>query len=170
MSRLQGLTPEALKALFSPDSDDTLITLLTLTGSNLTETIRLADGYTQRISETDDDIEYGVISAGVTYRFLPFNIELPSEEDANLNCSITLNDVTRSLLPEIRKLTTAPNVQIDLVLASNPDYVEISLGDFYLGNISYAGDSISANLTVQSYENEPFPSGTFTPGYFQSMF
>lgn len=170
MSRLNGLTPEALKALFSPDSDDTLITLITLTGSNIEEPIRLSDGYTQRLSETEDEIEYGVISAGIEYRFLPFEINLPSEEDASLNCGITIHDVTRTLLPEIRKLTTAPNIEIDLVLSSNPDIVEISLGDFFLGNISYSGDSITASLTVQSYENEPFPSGTFTPGYFQGMF
>jgi len=170
MSRLNNLSPEALKALFSSDSDDTLLILLTLSGSNIVTPIRISDGYTQRLSETDDEIVYGVVSAGLEYAFLPFELILPTEEDASLNCSIVIHDVTRRLLPEIRKLTTAPTCSIDLVLQSEPDIVEISLGDFLLGNITYSDTTISANLTVQSYENEPFPSGTFTPGYFQAMF
>ena len=103
MSRLSSFSPAALKAMFSPDGDDTLAVLLTITGEGITTPIRLADNYTQRLSSTDDDVVYGIQSRGNNYVFLPFQITLPSEEaDAAPRCQITLNDVTRYLTPTIR--------------------------------------------------------------------
>ncbi len=170
MSRLAGLSPSALKALFSPDSDDTLLCLLTLSGSNLLSPIRLSDGYTQRLSETDTDILYGVVSRSQQYIFLPFQLSLPTEEEAAPRATITLHDVTRLLLPNVRQLTSAPSVKIELVLASNPNVVEVDMGEFLLANISYTADTISGELTLESFEMEPFPSGTFTPNYFPGLF
>lgn len=170
MSRLSGLSPSALRALFSPDADDNLICLLTFSGGNIPTPIRIADGYTQRLSENDTEIIYGVVSNGLEFTFLPFEINLPTEEDSAPRCNITMHDVTRYLLPSIRELQSAPNVKIELVLSSNPDVVEIEMGEFLLANISYNADTINAELTLEGLEMEPFPAGTFTPSYFPGMF
>lgn len=169
MSRL--LTPAALKAMFSPDSDDTLITLLTITGTGIATPVLLADGYTQRISETADEVIYGVRSRLEDYLFLPLKIALPTEEQAAApRCTITIHDVTRQLLPIIREITSAPTVLMELVLSSSPDIVEASFPGFKMGAISYNSDTISAELTVESLATEPFPQHTFTPAYFPGLF
>lgn len=170
MSRLTSMSPAALRAVFSPDSDDTLIVLLTFSGSNIVGDIKLADNYTQRLLETDEDIIYGVKSRGNDYLFLPFEFTLPTEDDSAPRAGINIYDVNKQLLPSIRSLTTAPNVKIELVLASNPDVVEVDFGEFLLGNIKYNADTISGDLTLETFENEPFPSGTFTPSYFPGLF
>jgi hypothetical protein len=170
MSRLASLSPAALKAMFSPDSDDTLISLLTFSGANIVTPIRIADGYTQRITETADEVTYGVPSRGNNFLFLPFEITLPTEEDAAPRCRITMHDVTRYLVPVIRGLNGAPNVTIELVLSSNPDVVEVSFGGFLMGGISYTADSITGDLTVESLAVEPFPAHTFTPSHFPGLF
>ena len=66
MSRLTGLSQAAKQAMFAAETSEQLITLVTIEykdSTGTTQYFRLADSYTQRISETDSDITYGVISA-----------------------------------------------------------------------------------------------------------
>lgn len=189
MSRLSTLSAAALKAMFSPDSDDTLITLLTITGSGISGPIYLCDNYVRRfeassadyaslnsatkaaITADPDGLYYGVQSNGHDHIFLPFQITLPSEEhDAAPRCSLTINDVTRYLMPVLRTVTVPPSVLIELVLTSTPDVVEVSFPGFLMGGVSYDADSITVELTVESLSVEPFPCHTFTPSYFPGIF
>lgn len=171
MSRLSTLSPAALRALFAPESDDTLITLVTISGTGIATPLRLADNYTQRLSETDDEITYGVPSRGNEFVFLPLRITLPDEQQmAAPRCSITIHDVTRHLTPVIRQISTAPSVLLELVLASSPDTVEASFPGFLMGSIQYNANTVTAELTVESLTLEPFPAHTFTPMYFPGLF
>ncbi len=174
MSRLTSMTPNALRAIFSPESDDDLITLLTIYNPvNESQVLaRLADGYTQRLEEPDNsDIVYGVRSNSLDYIFLPMNITLPSEDEAQApRCSITLYDVTRYLTPTIRNLTAPPRIKLELVMSKTPNVVEVSFSDFYITNFTYNAESITADLSMIDYEREPFPMHSFTPRYFPGMF
>lgn len=167
------MSPNALKAVFSPDSDDDLIILLTVYDPlNDTQVIaRLADGFTKRISETESEVFYGVTSNGFDYTFLPMEISLPSEDEAQApRCSIVMHDVTRFLTPIIRTITAPPRIKLELVLTKSPDVVEVSFTDFYINNFSFTADSVTADLTMIDYEKEPFPMHSFTPRYFPGMF
>lgn len=174
MSRLNTLSPAAIKAMFSTESDDILITLLTLKqtpSAGLTEDIRLCDNYTQRLSETATDITYGTVSNGLEYVFLPLEIILPNDDSTSApRCTITINDVTRELLPTIRTITGAVDAELTLVLYSTPDVVELSYSGLKLTNIGYNSSAITANLTMPSLEVEPFPMHAFTPAYFPGLF
>lgn len=171
MSRLSSLTSTAISALLSQESSDTFITLITISGTGISPVIRLADNYTQRISETSEEITYGVESRSQDYLFLPFNLTLPIE-DANQapTCNLTINDVTRYLIPTIRNISAPPTATIELVLKSAPDTVEISFPSFLISGISYNADSVTATLTLGSLAQEPFPAHTFTPAYFPGLF
>lgn len=173
MSRLSSMSPTAIRAVFSPDSDNDLITLLTIYNPlNESEVIaRLADGFTQRISETDDEVEYGVVSNGFSYTFIPMQISLPSEDEAQApRCSIVLNDVTRYITPIIRDITAPPRIKLELVLAKTPNVIEVSFSEFYINNFSYNAQAVTADLAMIDYEREPFPMHSFTPRYFPGMF
>lgn len=173
MSRLTSMSPGALKAVFSPDSDDDLITLLTVYNPlNESEVIaRLADGYTKRISETDSEVIYGVTSNSLDYTFIPMQISLPSEDEAQApRCSLVLYDVTRHLTPVIRTITAPPRIKLELVLVKTPDIIEVSFSDFYISSFSYSANSVNAELAMIDYEREPFPMHSFTPRYFPGMF
>lgn len=173
MSRLTSMSPNALKAVFSPDSDDDLIILLTVYDpvNESTVVARLADGYTKRISENDSEVIYGVTSNGFDYTFLPMQISLPSEEEAQApRCSITMYDVTRYLTPIIRTITAPPRIKLELVLSKSPDVVEISFTDFYISSFTYNAESVTAELSMIDYEREPFPMHSFSPQYFPGMF
>ena len=173
MSRLTSMSPEALKAVFSPDSDSDLVTLLTIYDPINTNTVlaRISDSYTQRISETSDEVVYGVVSRGENYTFLPVQVTLPSEEEAQApRCSLTINDVTRYLTPIIRSLQGPPRVKLELVLNKTPNTVEVSFDYFYISSITYSRDSVNCELTMINLEREPFPMHSFNPPNFPGLF
>lgn len=173
MSRLTKMSPDAIRAIFSPDADSDLIFLLTVYDpANPTQVIaRLADGFTQRISETDNEVIYGVVSNGNPYIFLPIEVTLPTEEEAQApKCSITIHDVTRYIMPMIRDIAGPPKIKMELVLSKTPDIVEVSFDGFYINSFTYNADTVSASLSMIDLEREPFPMHSFTPRYFPGLF
>lgn len=173
LSRLTTMSAEAIRAVFSPEADSDLFFLITFYDPNNPNTVvaRLCDGFTQRISETADDVVYGVVSRGNNYIFLPMEITLPTEEEAQApTCSITLHDVTRYIMPIIRSLNGPPSIKLELVLSKTPDVVEASFSEFYMTGITYNADSVSAQLSMINYDREPFPMHSFTPLLFPGMF
>jgi len=173
MSRLTTMSPAALRAMFSPDADSDLIFLLTIYDPINTDTVmfRIADNFTQRLSETDVDIVYGVKSNGQDFVFLPIQISLPTEEEAQApRCTLVLHDVTRLATAWIRTITGPPKVKMELVLSKSPDIIEASFSGFYITSFNYNVETVSAELAMVDYEREPFPMHTFSPAYFPGMF
>jgi len=180
MSRLNSLSQSAVRAMFASETPEALILLVTITNpADPTTPIRLADGYTNRITSltTDTDVIYGVtstINGGISrdYLFLPMQIALPGEEEAgSAQCSLVLNFVTKEAIELIRYHLTSPvSVQIDLVLASSPNTVEASFSGFKITNVTYNADQITFDLNMVSLSREPFPCFTFTPANFPGLF
>jgi hypothetical protein len=167
------MSPDAIRAIFSPEADSDLLFLLTIYDPSNPSTVvaRLSDGYTKRISETADEVVYGVTSRSQDFIFLPMEISLPTEEEAQApRCSIVLRDVTRYVIPIVRTIVGPPTVKMELVLSKTPDTVEASFTGFYISNFSYNADSVTAELSMIDYEREPFPMHSFTPAYFPGMF
>lgn len=165
------LSPEALKAILSTESSADLMILVTLTGGGIVAPIRLCNNYTQRISETADEVLYGTVSRGNSYIFLPLEIGLPSEESGSLpRANIKMYDVTKYVLPHLRKLVGPPNVLLEVVLTSQSDVVEASFTGLKLGSITYNKDTISADLIMEGLEREPFPCHAFLPSSFPGLF
>ena len=173
MSRLTTMSPDAIRAIFSPEADSDLLFLLTIYDpvNPTTVVARICDGFTKRISETADEVVYGVTSRSQDFIFLPMEISLPTEEEAQApRCSIILRDVTRYVIPIVRTIVGPPSVKMELVLSKTPDTVEASFTGFYISNFSYTADSVTADLSMIDYEREPFPMHSFTPAYFPGMF
>lgn len=176
------MNPEALRALFSPDSDGELITLLTIYDpiNTTQEVARLCDGFTQRLTTaisqddivtTDKEVVYGVVSNNKNYVFLPIEITLPSEEEAQApRASIVIHDVTRYLTPIIRTLEGPPRIKMQLVLNKTPNNVEVSFDFLYITSITYNRDTVNCELTMINLEREPYPVHSFTPAYFPGLF
>lgn len=178
MSR-PNLSPEALKAIFSPETDTDFITLITITSDNTSPTtgvpepIYLSDGYVGRLTSltTDEEVVYGVVSRGNSHIFLPLEITLPSEEDGQApRCSIVINDVTQLLIPTIRKIVDQLNIKLEIVLSSDPNDVQVSYDNLYVTSITYNKDTVTLDLTMIDLEQEPFPVYTFSPAYFPGLF
>lgn len=173
MSRLSSLSAAAVKAMYSSETEESIIMLLTIydPSTNL-PVIRLADNYTTRVSETPDEVYYGVSSRGENYLFLPMAISLPTETDTGApSCSITLNYVTKEAIQLVRTQLTKPTkILLELILSNSPETVEASFPAFYITSATYSAESINFTLNMISYESEPFPAFNFTPNYFPGLF
>lgn len=186
-----GMSPAAIKAVLAPESGDDFIILITIYDPDIPSAViaRICDNWTGRLSGSinigsastggvityttdDDDILYGVQRAdGTKFLFLPIEITLPDERDGTPpRANIVFHDITQYLVPMIRSLRSPPLVKMEIVLSSNVDTPEVTFTDFYIYNITYNRDTISAELGMINYELEPFPQHSFTPAYFPGIF
>jgi hypothetical protein len=191
MSRLSSLSSAAIKAMFSSETEETLIMLLTIYDpADNTPAIRVCDNFNKRLTRapyatTDTDIYYGITSNSNDFVFLPMQITLPTDQEAGSDrCSITLNYVTEEAISLIRTHITGPTkILIQLVLTKTPitgdgqtnqepdlDTIEASFPNFYITSITYNAESITFELNMISYNREPFPSYNFVPSYFPGLF
>ena len=196
MTRINNLSAAAIKAMFSSETEEQLIMLLTIhdpdpTGSEYP--IRLTDSFTGRLTgsttgwvtqeletkegyTTDSEVIYGVTrtvnSQVQEFVFIPMQINLPPEQETGVGTlSITINYVTPQAIALIRKYLTEPvRVTIELVLGSSPEYTEALFDNFWITSATYSAQSISLQLDMVSFSREPFPSFTFSPLYFPGLF
>jgi len=169
MSR--SLSSGALRAMFSAETGDYPILLLTITHPSLPVPIRVSSDSTQRVEVTGVDIVYGTISRGMTFVYIPFSLPLPSDgDDGGPATALTLDNVGREMIPTIRAMSGPATVSMELVISSSLDVVEATFPDFDLTHIGYDDLTITGNLGVDSLVSEPFPAGSFTPSQFPAMF
>lgn len=176
MSRLSTLSAAAIRAMFSSETDENIIMLLTIYDPDNEDEVafRFADNYTQRITSltTDEEVVYGVPSRGQDFVFLPLSIGLPAEQDTGMStCTLTLQYVTREAIELIRtELTKPTRVQIELVLSGSPSTVEAVFPGFSITSATYNANSITFELTMINLAREPFPCYNFIPSYFPGLF
>jgi hypothetical protein len=176
MSRLSSLSAAAIQAMFASETDEQLITLITIydPDDNTTPVLRLCDSWTGQLSAltTDDDVAYGVTRGGEQFIYLPLQLQLPAETDTGTEtCNITINYVTSEAITIIKQELTKPaKVKLELVLSSSPTITEATFEGFYITDASYNQDQIKLSLSMISYSREPFPNFNFVPSYFPGLF
>jgi hypothetical protein len=149
------------------------IALITLEHDDLAEPIRISTDPTQRITEltTDSDIVYGTVSDGETYVFLPIKIRLPDDTDEGPGqMTMEIDNIRQALTESIRSVSTPVSCQVDIVMSNDLDTVEMSWPEFMLFNIRYDAVTVTGTLQIETLTSEPFPAGSFTPGYFPALF
>ena len=108
--------------------------------------------------------QIGVMSGGVLYSPFPFQVQLPDELGDNMPyVTLRIDNVDRQIVTAIRQLTSAPTVDISVVLASDPDTVEAGPFSFSITQVSYDASAVSATLSYEDVLKEPIPGDRFTP-------
>jgi len=167
MSRTVSLTLRT--AANAEATGEILIFLVTVTHELLETPLRFSSDPTERLSV--DPLVYGTSSRGDTYSFLPLGLVLPDDSDGTPPAiKLTIDNVSRDMIPLLRSVSTPATVTVELVLASDPDTVEVAWPDFDLVNASYDAGQVSIDLAVNALATEPYPAGSFTPSGFPGMF
>lgn len=157
------------KAMFSQESSEVPIFLLTITHSQLASPILLSTDATSRI--TTDPLVYGTQSRGKTFLYAGIDITLPDDTDKSPPASkLTIANITRDLIPLARSVSSPPQIKIEVVLASSPDIVEMTFPALDMSNLTADAAQLAFDLTMDALVSEPFPSGTFSPAYFPGLF
>lgn len=180
MSRTVSATFKA--AAFASQTGEVLVTLLTISHDSLEDgPLRLSSDPTVRLdllgSEGSEgeasggQPRYGTVSRGETYSFLPFRVTLPDEsDDAPPAVRLEVDNVSRELVPLLRSTSTPAEVQVEILLASDLDTVEVAFPVLQVAEVDYDADRVTINLVVDYLAAEPFPAGSFDPSGFPGLF
>ena len=156
-------------ALSNQETGEVAVVLLTIRHPMLPAPIRLSSDPTQRLSNVP--LTYGTVSRGHAYLFFPFSHVLPDEVDDRAPAAqIQIENVSRDLIQLLRSANTSAKVDMELVLASAPDNVEIEYLGFDLSAVTYNAEIVTLELTIDSLDTEPYPAGKFTPAGFPGLF
>ena len=157
MSR--SLNSAALASIYAETTDEVWLELLEITHDDLATPFRL-------VNNNED-----ITSNGNVYTAFAFRARLPQQVEKELTkFTITLDNVSRLLIEELRTVSTSPQIALSIVLASDPDTVEAGPFNFVLKTISYDALTIEADLSNEDYHTEPFPFQRFTPLNFPGLF
>jgi hypothetical protein len=152
------MTPDAIASLFRQHSDDVWLVLLTISHPSMT-TVRV-------VNNTEP-----IVSNGQAYSAFPFQIQLPQDAAERMaTATLTISNVDRSLVDEIRTIAGRPTVSIAVIAAARPDDVEFGPLEFELSGVQWNAEAISGQLTYEPVMQQPFPAGVFDPQRFPGLF
>lgn len=156
---MNTLTPELLAQLFKQESEDPFLTLVTLSHSTFPSDIRLVNN------------SVNITSNGNVFTAFPMKIRLPVDDgESARDFTIEFDNVSRELIEEIRSVTTAIGVKIEMILASMPDTIQMSQEDLLLSAVSYNANRISAKIVMDSFLNVEITSEKYTPTNYPGLF
>lgn len=144
--------------VYKQESDDPFLSLLTLTHPSF--------GNLYFVNNTES-----VISNGITFEPFPFELVLPADDgEAIKDIKLSLDNASLELIDELRSITDYIWVNLKLVLASNPDLVELELGELKINYIEYDASTITANLVMDNFLGTDLSSEKYTPSLYPGLF
>ncbi len=112
-----------------------------------------------------------ITSRGNLYLAFPMKITLPVDDgETAREVNITFDNVGLDLVESIRSITTPMSVVIDMVLASIPDQVQITLEDLKISNITYNKSTMSAKLFMDNFLDTSMNEEKYIPSLFPGIF
>lgn len=156
---MNNLSPNLLAQLFAQESNDPFLMLLTLSHPSFPAPIYLVNN------------SVNVTSRSNVYLAFPFTFKLPVDDgETAREVQIEFDNVGLDLVEWIRSVTDPIDVKMELILASIPDDVQVSLEELKIGNINYNQRRISARLYLDNFLNTELTSERYYPSNFPGLF
>jgi hypothetical protein len=147
---------------------EVFIILITIRHSTLVNPIRVSNDPTQLLPIA---LVKGTVSNGEEFIFFPFEFVFPNQEAfASPVAQIRLDNVSREISTIINELPSSPTFDVQVVLASTPDIVELELLDFKLRRVEWNAINVIGDISVEYFDQEPYPSGRFNPSGFPGLY
>jgi len=153
------LSDRALHAVFTQHSDETFLLLVTFSHIPTNETYRAA-------LNTENVVSNGQVFTG-TY----FEIQLPEISNRSpQGCQVSLDNVDMRLVGLLRSITQPLQVTLQVVLASQPDVIEMEFTDLVLREANWDVSKITGRLVSEDPLNQAYPAHLYEPRTFQGLF
>lgn len=105
------------------------------------------------------------------YFSFPFSLTLPTDvEDSVPEATIEIDNVERSLAVAVRVAQDPIKVTTYVFRTDDPTIVEARFPDFELVDVKYDALIVRGRLSLDSFAEEPYPGGSFTPASFAGLF
>lgn len=154
----RSLSSTATASIHAQETGEVWLVLLTIAHSSLATPIRV-------VNNNED-----ITSRGNIYQAFPFEIILPGQDPDSLpKAMLRFDNVDRTAISVIRGVEAPPNVTIEVILASQPDTVEVSFPNLTLRNVKYDATIIEGELFFENLYSEPI-TYQMTPSRFPGLF
>lgn len=156
----RNVSTTALQSMLAEQTGEAWLVILKIEHSNLPSPIKVVNN-NENVSRSDG-----------TYEAFPFDVQMPDDrEDQTPQARLTIGNIDRSIIEELRKMATSPTITMSVILASSPDTVEAGPFAFQLKSISYDSMTIQARMGYdEEFLQEPHPNLTFTPTTTPALF
>ena len=156
---MRQLTASAVNQLTAEASSDPMLVLLTIDHTSIDPFYLVND-------------TVNLVSRGNTYLAFPFKIILPDDADDESTkvCKIEIDNTTLELITALRSITEQLDAKLELVLASSPDTVVMSLPDLKLTSITYNKSTISCILNQEDFLSLEVGVESYVPSVFPGLF
>ncbi len=155
---MRNISPESRIAAYAEATDKVWLVLLEINAAGLGAPIRI-------VNDNQD-----VIHLGWTFIGYPFEIELPSEsQDRPMIARIRIDNTQRLIIDEVRSISEPPSVTLRVILADQPDVVEVEYAGMRLRNVTWDVGEISGDLVYEDILSEPVCE-QMTPARFPGAF
>lgn len=151
------LSPAMTAAIAAESTDECPLMLVTIAHDDLDAPIRVVN-----------NIE-NITSNGETFIGLPFAIELPDEGDRPGEARISVDNVNRAIAEAVRSISTPPDVTIQVILASQPDTIDLELTGLKMRDVTMDASAVTGYLRFEELTVEPV-AATMTPSRFPALF
>lgn len=151
------LSDELKAQLFAQESGDPFLTLLTITGEE--ETYRLVNN------------TRNIVSRGETYLAFPMKVRLPVDDgESAREFQLDFDNASLLLIRALRSVTDPIPCKIEMILASMPDVVQMSVEDLLIRSIVYSGQQVTAKIVLDNFLAVAMTSERYTPSLYPGMF
>ena len=157
---MRNITAATIQESLSQNSDKAYICLLTVTHASWSPTS----------FEFANNSFAPVISNGITYQPLAFQVTFPSDADDELpQARLILSNVSREIIWAFRGVSGAVDVNLKWVLSSQLNSVDVSMDAELLG-IEYDAQTIAGTLSFTPILDRPAIQLYFTPSTTPGVF
>lgn len=156
---MRTISAAARAALYAPQTSQVFLNLLEISHDEMVTPIRLVDN--------NED----VVSGGNTYTAFPIVVQRPPDQEGTLpRVQLTVTNVTREFIDEVRSIASPFTITISVVMASSPDTVESGPYEFESLSCEYDAQNITFTLGYEALMQEPFPYQIYDPTNYPGLF
>ena len=154
--------------VFAQEMSDVPIILITISHNDLSEDVTISSDPTETLSSG----AYGTTSNGIEYTQLPFEIVLAEQSDNLLTrATIKIDNVSRAIMSAVRAASNEPpEVKVQIVLATDPDTVEVEIDGLLLNDIKATALVVEAYLEPEILQAEKYPKNTINQSDYPGVF
>jgi hypothetical protein len=149
-----------LAQIFSQESDDPFLILVTLSHSSFAE------------DHTFVNNSQAIISRGIEFKSFPMRITLPVDDgESARDVVMEFDNVGLELIGSLRTVVNSQiQVKLEMILASMPDIVQMNLEELKIVEIKYDRSKIMATLSIDNFLSTGLTNERYTPQNFPGLF
>lgn len=149
---------DAMRSALAQETNEVWVALLKITHPSISN-IYLCDN------------TEAVTSNGQAYAAFPFSFTIPTDEqDQEPTVKLTISNVDRTLVDDIRAIQGGPVLWLSLVMRRTPNVVEYGPVRLKATAVTYTAEALQMTLGIDRLTGEPIPFLTFSPEYFPGLF